>query len=247
MKIKLLGVTILSLLILNSCQKEKISQDVESNNSAIKSQTITQTLKFEHVDRELIQKYINYQQEREINSMLLKSGVSKTNIVSNKISPEEARKMIDNYLANERNVLRLNAASSSSRDPWWWETPVEIEGDGGPTFPPVTGNINGTGNTVTIVITMNGTTITSLNYSVGGFHGTIAAVGGFTQSVYNGVTTYGITLGGSWAVSGNVGASGGGVNGGAGGSGFYTTNVYIYGNVYNGQFTVGGLVLTPYP
>lgn len=250
MKLKLFGFTVITtLLILSSCKKEKISQDVESNNPALKSQTISQTLKFENVDRTLIQKYINYQQAREINSKLLKSGVSKANIVSNKISPEEARKMIDNYLANERNVLRLNAASSTSRNPWWWEdpNPDELDGDGNPTFPPVTGSINGTGNTVTVVITMNGTTITSLNYSVGGFHGTIAQVGGFTQNVYNGVTTYGLTLSGSWAVGGNMGGSGGGVSVGASGSGFYTTNVYIYGNIYNGQFTVSGLVLTPYP
>ncbi len=249
MRLNLLGFTIISILLFNSCQKEKISHDIESYNSVIKSQTNRQTLMFENVDRTLIQKYINYQQEREINSMLLKSGVSKTKIVSNRISLEEARKMIDNYLANERNVLRLNAASSTSRNPWWWENPDpdEIEGDGGPTFPPVTGSINGTGNTVTVVITMNGTNITSLNYSVNGLHGTIAQVGGFTQQVYNGVTTYGITLSGSWAVSGNIGASGGGVSGGASGSGFFTTSVYIYGNVYNGQFSVSGLVLTPYP
>jgi hypothetical protein len=67
--------------------------------------------------------------------------------------------------------------------------------------------------------------------SVNGLHGTITQVGGYTQNVYNGVTTYGITLSGSWAVSGNVGASGGGINGGASGNGFYTTSVYIYGNI----------------
>jgi hypothetical protein len=149
------------------------------------------------------------------------SSCNRDTIAKKPLVSPEIQKKVDELMKLERDsIFKANGIKAISKF-----APDDI---GGPCTINATSGITGTSNGITGVFTVNGNTISGFNYSVSGLHGTITQVGSVSQSVFQGVTTYQVVLSGTWTIRGVQ----------------YTSNVLIYGNIYNCQATIGGLILS---
>ena len=231
-----------SLLLLNfiifffaSCKKESVVNSTEKIN-------ITKNEEFipEKVNSDLLSRYIAYQTKVEANAILKKAGQN-TDSVSLKMDRKDFDLMINNYLANERNMILSkaytlkkstpvrNAFNNDDGNSWPPTDPVD-EDDPNNTGGPFTGTGNFPGSTVSGIVfsgnVSNKGVISQQGFSFSGVHGTIAPVGGLSQSVYNGVTTYQQNFSETYTFPGGI---------------VYTQNFVVYGNIYGSTVTVNAM------
>lgn len=225
------------LLFFTACKKNLISSQNLDNQESV------QTTKFvpEKVNPALLNDYINYQLNSEAN-LLLKKADKNIETVTLKMSRKEFDLMIENYLANERNmILSTTFIKKQSGHVLSWRSPWDEGGDDlpvgdddGSTGNPFTGTGTFPGSSISnIVFTgniSNNGVISQHAFSFGGVHGTISQTGNLTQSVHTGVTTY------LQHFSETVSFPGGGV---------YVQNFVVYGNIYGSTVTVTGMAIPP--
>ena len=135
------------------------------------------------------------------------------------ISPE-IQKKVDEILKKERDsILKANGIIAGKP---CYDCPLP------PCDMTSTGSISGTINSITGVFKVNNNSITSFSFSMTGVQGTVTQIGGITQAVYQGVVTYQVVLANTWTFKGVK----------------YTQNFLIYGNIYNCEASIGGMVLS---
>jgi hypothetical protein len=220
----------IALLFFTACKKES------SNSAELDKQESIQTTKFvpEKVNTALLNDYINYQINSEASALLKKAGKN-TESVPSKMSRKEFDLMIENYLANERNMI-LNNAEITKKAPvsytsssFWGD---DIPDDGEENAQPFYGTGHFPGSSITNIIftgnLSNSGVISGQAFSFGGVHGTIAQTGGISQSVHSGVTTYQQNFSETYNFPGGV---------------VYVQNFVVYGNIYGSTVTVTGMSL----
>lgn len=220
----------ISLLFFTACKKEL------SNSEELDEQKSVQSTKFvaEKVNVSLLNDYINYQINSEASLLLKKAG---KNIESgtSKMSGKEFDLMIENYLANERNMILSNAQitkknlPSNATSSWWGD---DIPDDGEQNAQPFYGTGRFPGSSISNIVfagqLSNSGVISGQGFSFGGTHVAIAQTGSLSQSVHNGVTTY------QQHFSETITLPFGGV---------YVQNFVVYGNIYGSTVTVTGMSL----
>jgi hypothetical protein len=218
-----------------SCKKESPVSTTLEKSEVIQNKTFVP----EKVDAGLLNTYINYQTKVEAISMLKKAGKNIESLAP-KMEIKEFDLMIENYLANERNMIlskafikNQSAHLLSFRSPWddgGDDLPVGDDGTGN--SGPFTGTGHFPGSTITnIIFTGNLSNIGVISgqaFSFGGVHGTIAQTGSISQAVYNGVTTYQQNFSETYNLPGGV---------------VYVQNFVVYGNIYGSTVTVTGMSL----
>lgn len=225
-------------IFLLSCKKESVTE-ISSNKSINRTKPIV-----EKVDSALLEKYFTYISLEDIESKTTNANYLSTSNFS-KISKLEFQTIIDNYLANERNVLRENYYLKNSENPAgvapneggpvcydMFNDPIPCEfGDpegngntGGGSSVTCAGTIGGysTASSVFFTANMNGTTVTNPDTRFTGVSGTWTTFGQFNQSVHQSVTTYNQWYSHTWTLNG--------VN--------HVQMYIVYGNIYQGQCTV---------
>ncbi len=217
----------LLLVFLFSCKKTTLTKEttklVEVKNVGIGN------INLEKVDISLLNKYISYKSSLQSDFLINRSTgghkYSKTSILSNK----EFDLMIDNYLVNQRNTMRLN----------YFLTRIKKGGDATNyrdtvVLPDVvircTGEVAASSITAVVLqatITGGGSVISDYSFSFTGVHGIMEPIGtDIDQSVYNGVITFRKDFTETIELSNGV---------------KYTQVWTLYGNIYNGSCIVAGI------
>jgi hypothetical protein len=225
----------IALFFFTACKKES------PGLTNLDKQETVQTTKFvpEKINTALLNDYVNYQINSQA-SLLLKRAGKNVESATSKISRKEIDLMIENYLANERNMILSKAFIKNQSTPGttfrapWDDTPELPVGDDGLGSPgnPFTGTGTFPGSSITnIVFTgnlSNKGVISQQAFSFGGVHGTITPTGSISQAVYNGVTTYQQNFSETYTFPGGI---------------VYVQNFVVYGNIYGGSVTVTAMAL----
>jgi hypothetical protein len=216
-------------LLLTSCKKELISPPQEEKIGLLQANCITP----EKVDITLLNNYINYQLKVEANALIQKAGKN-VKFLTPVMAQKEFELMIENYLANERNMILANSflKKTSSAKIGLLEGDIIYFDDGA--AQPFYGIGHFPGSSITnIVFTgslSNSGVISQQGFSFGGVHGTIAQTGNLSQSVHNGVTTYQQHFTETYTFPGGI---------------VYTQQFVVYGNIYGSTVTVTGMSIPP--
>jgi hypothetical protein len=235
---KLSFLLVLSTII--SCQKQKLENDANlkiSHVSKNNAMSVTGRIGFiaEQVDHTLLQKYVNYKSVLEKEALIEKFSGIHAKSQAPKMNKKEIQTMLDNFLANERNIMRSDAIRNKAGSAVNFEQRKSTDTLPPPANPFVScvGTVDATTSGVIFAATYSGTggSLSTFSFGFTGISGTMTPIGGLSQSYYNGVITYQQIFSDTYIFSGtNVS---------------YTQAYIIYGNVYNGGCTVHGMKYLP--
>lgn len=222
------------VVLIISCKKDSsvLIKDSDKTDIVKSARTSQKASNLEPVDLKLVEKYIDYQMQIEANNLIKNSGeIVPINPI--KIQRAEFNKMIDNFLANERNVMRQDYFTKHSNNSFGLlSRAVDTT-----TLPNVTvvctGSFANMNSWCTILFQSNvlyGTTLSAFSFSFGGGGGTMTPTNQLIQSTSNGVITYKQYYQETFTLP----------------SGVQGTQLYVmYGNVYHGACTVNGMKVIP--
>lgn len=236
------------LICFSACKKEgtqKSELSLNENKKTDKMQIVE-----EKVDKQLLEKYVDYELKLEAKNLRSKltpltPPIDMSDLRMNK---SEFEKMIDNYLANEANIMREEYAKKRNLNVITYtkapQNPhvcydemgnaVPCEGFGGGETVSCTGTFTGMNTTNTILLVAglntNSTIIESSGYAFGGFSGEWAPVGVIDQHLSQNVITYKQYYTDTYKSPSGV---------------TYTQIYLLYGNVYNSTCTVHGMKVEP--